>query len=114
MTTGTISVVPSRIDPVADQRREGCWTLAHLFIMPSRQAHGIGGRLLHRLHAMGEDLPIGLIGSTADLRAIRPYASRPAWDVRDRCSFGVWIHHRCAISRTGRSVSTTVTGSMAP
>lgn len=62
-------------------RRDDCWTLAHLFVDPIRQSSGIGTSLLNTVVALGTDLPVGLIGSTADPRAIRAYARLPGFRV---------------------------------
>jgi GNAT superfamily N-acetyltransferase len=55
-------------------RRDDYWVLAFLFVAPDRQETGIGTALLERAHAYGVDLPLGIIGSSPDPRAIRRYA----------------------------------------
>ena len=60
-------------------RRSDCWVLAHLFVDPARQSAGVGSALLATSHARGADLPVGLIGSTADPRAMRAYARLPGF-----------------------------------
>lgn len=60
-------------------RRDDCWVLVHLFVRPRTQSSGVGRTLLARAQQYAADAPIGLIGATADPRAIRTYAQLPGF-----------------------------------
>src|SRR5437763_2281661 len=55
-------------------RREGLWVLAHLFVSPAAQDHGVGRALIERALSYGDPGEPGLIISSRDPRAIRRYA----------------------------------------
>ena len=61
------------------QVRQDCWILAHLFIDPALQSKGIGTQLLAQATTHGFDVPVGLIGATADPKAIRQYVRLPGF-----------------------------------
>src|SRR5438309_3006 len=46
--------------------RADLWVLAHLFVAPELQAHGVGTALLQRAHEYGLHVPFGIISSSAD------------------------------------------------
>jgi GNAT superfamily N-acetyltransferase len=60
-------------------QRDDCWVLVHLFVRPGTQSSGVGRMLLDRARQYAADAPIGLIGATADPRAIRTYAQLPGF-----------------------------------
>jgi GNAT superfamily N-acetyltransferase len=60
-------------------RRDDCWVLVHLFVRPRAQSSGVGKALLERACQYAVDAPVGLIGATADPRAIRAYAQLPGF-----------------------------------
>jgi GNAT superfamily N-acetyltransferase len=61
--------------------REDLWVLAHLFVAPEHQAHGVGTALLQRAHEYGLRVPFGIISSSPDPRAIGRYARLPGFRV---------------------------------
>jgi GNAT superfamily N-acetyltransferase len=61
--------------------RERLWVLVHLFVAPEHQSRGVGTALLRPAHDHGLDLPLGIIGSSADPRAIGRYARLPGFRV---------------------------------
>ena len=61
--------------------REDVWVLAHLFVAPEHQAHGVGTALLQVAHEYGLGVPFGIISSSADPRAIGCYARLPGFCV---------------------------------
>jgi GNAT superfamily N-acetyltransferase len=60
-------------------RRDDCWVLVHLFVRPASQSNGAGRTLLDRARGYARDATIGLIGSSADHRAIRAYVQLPGF-----------------------------------
>lgn len=60
-------------------RRDRCWVLVHLFVRPGQQSSGIGRSMLERACRYATDAPVGLIGATADPRAIRTYVQLPGF-----------------------------------
>jgi GNAT superfamily N-acetyltransferase len=60
-------------------RRDDCWVLVHLFVRPRTQSSGVGRSLIDRACAYAADATVGLIGATADPRAIRTYAQLPGF-----------------------------------
>src|SRR5947208_7825077 len=61
--------------------RADLWVLAHLFVTPELQAHGVGTALLQRAHEYGLHVPFGIISSSADPHAIGRYARLPGFRV---------------------------------
>jgi GNAT superfamily N-acetyltransferase len=60
-------------------RRDRCWVLVHLFVRPGSQSSGAGTRLLALARTYAADAPVGLIGASADHRAMRAYAQLPGF-----------------------------------